>query len=257
MLHSLNIDAHLVLVPRFRQAYDALPGLAFNHAISRVTLPDETLWVDTTDDVCRFGMLPPGDSGRKVLVIAEGTNSLTQLPAPEPSRHRLSIRAEIDCSSSAEATPVTFDAVASGFADYELRESARNARERAGTVPFLSARYRLFGGSFALEKQTATSVAALDQDFTWHAQGTLIGSLSHLPEAIHGDDARNGQTGLLRSSFWLPKEWELALNHRNSALLLNGGYPLMLDEQIDFKLPPQSKVNALPGPAENSQAPLK
>jgi hypothetical protein len=257
MLHSLNIDAHLVLVPRFRQAYDALPGLAFNHAISRVTLPDETLWVDTTDDVCRFGMLPPGDSGRKVLVIAEGTNSLTQLPAPEPSRHKLSVRAEINCSSSAEAMPVTFDAVALGYADYELRESARDAKQRAGAVPFLSARYRLSGGSFALEKQTATSVAALDQDFMWHAQGTLIGSLSHLPESGRADGARTGQTALLRSTFWLPKEWELALNHRNSALLLNGGYPLTLDEEIDFTLPPRSKVSALPGPAENSEPPLK
>src|SRR5438132_86585 len=51
LLHSLKLEAHLVLLPRFSQAYDNLPGLAFNHAISQVLLEGELLWVDTTDDV--------------------------------------------------------------------------------------------------------------------------------------------------------------------------------------------------------------
>src|SRR5262249_22974961 len=59
LLHSLNLNAELVLVPRFSQARETLPGFAFNHAISRVTLDGKALWVDTTDDVCRFGLLPP------------------------------------------------------------------------------------------------------------------------------------------------------------------------------------------------------
>jgi hypothetical protein len=262
MLRSLNIDAHLVLVPRFRQAYDALPGLAFNHAISRVTLPDETLWVDTTDDVCRFGMLPPGDSGRNVLVIAERTNSLSQLPAPDPVRHKLTIRGEIDCSHGVDALPASFEVVALGYSDYELRESAREAKEHAGAVPFLSARYRFGGGSFALEKQTATPVTALDQDFAWHAQGSVVGALSYLPhESANSDHATRptsaGQHAILRPSFWLPKEWDLALNHRKSALFLNQGYPLTLDEELDFALPSQSHIAGLPDPAGSAQGPLK
>jgi hypothetical protein len=259
MLRSVNIDAHLVLVPRFRQAYDALPGLAFNHAISRVTLPEETLWVDTTDDVCRFGMLPPGDSGRKVLVIAERTDSLSQLPAPDPARHKLTVRAEIDSSHGFDTLPASFDVVAFGYPDYELRESAREAQQHAGAVSFLSARYRLSGGSFALEKQTATPVAALDQDFAWRARGSLVGEVSYLPhESANSDSAaRNTQHALLRPSFWLPKEWELALSHRKSALFLNQGYPLTLDEQLDFTLPTQSKVAGSPPPAGDAQGPLK
>jgi Domain of Unknown Function with PDB structure (DUF3857)/Transglutaminase-like superfamily len=252
MLRSLNIDAHLVLVPRFRQAYDALPGLAFNHAISRVTLSDETLWVDTTDDVCRFGMLPPGDSGRKVLVIAEQTNSLTQLPAPEATRHKLTVRGEIDCTHGFNELPTSFEVAAFGYPDYELRESARAAKEHAGAVPFLSARYRLSGGSFALEKQIATPVAALDRDFAWRAKGSLIGSVSKLP-----DDSTNSNRASLRPSFWLPKEWDLALNQRKSALFLNQGYPLTLDEQLEFTLPSRSQVARLPGPAANTRGPLK
>ena len=65
LLRALGLEACLVLVPRFSQAHEAVPGLAFNHAISRVRLGGETLWLDTTDDVCRFGMLPPGEAGRK------------------------------------------------------------------------------------------------------------------------------------------------------------------------------------------------
>jgi hypothetical protein len=252
MLRAINIDAHLVLVPRFRQAYDALPGLAFNHAISRVTFSDGTVWVDTTDDVCRFGMLPPGDSGRKVLVIAEQTNSLTQLPAAEPDRHKLTVRGEIDCTHELDELPASFEVVALGYPDYELRESAREAREHAGAVPFLSVRYRLFGGSFALAKQTATPVAALDQDFEWRAQGTVIGLVAKLPAgSTHSNRAS------IRPSFWLPKEWDLALHQRKSALFLNQGYPLVLDEQLEFALPSKSQVVGLPGPAANTQGPLK
>jgi len=258
MLRSLDIDAHLVLVPRFRQAYDALPGLAFNHAISRVTLPEETLWVDTTDDVCRFGMLPPGDSGRKVLVISERANSLTQLPAPEPGRHKLTVRAKIDCTGGSDALPATFEVVAFGYPDYELRESSRAAREHAGAVPFLSQRYRISAGSFALQKQSATSVAALDQDFTWHAQGSLVGVCSYLPRETTNSQRTppTAQNASMRPSFWLPKEWDVALHERKSALFLNQGYPLTLDEQLDFTLAHGSQVAGLATAAGGRQGPL-
>jgi len=258
MLHSLNISANLVLVPRFRQAYEALPGLAFNHAISRVNLSNETLWVDTTDDVCRFGMLPPGDSGRKVLVIAEQTSALTQLPAPEPNRHKLTFRGEIDCSGGADELPARFDIVASGYPDYEMRESAREAKEHAASFPLLSARYRLSAGSFALEKQTATPVAALDQDFSWRAEGSLIGLFSYLSDNSGQSNrvSRVTHHASLRSPFWLPKEWDLALHRRNAALFLNQGYPLTLDEQIEITLPANGQLSALPAFSESKQNPL-
>jgi len=97
---------------------------------------------------------------------------------------------------------------------------------------------------------------AANLDTTHGPGGDWLGR-PHLLESGLAGDARKGQTALLRSVFWLPKEWELALNHRNSALLLNGGYPLTLDEEIDFTLPPRSKVTATVGPAESSEPPLK
>jgi len=246
LLRSLGIDAYLVLVPRFSQAHEAIPGLSFNHAISRVTLGGETVWVDTTDDVCRFGMLPPGDPGRKVLVIDGGTNALTQLPAADPREHVLKVRGELDGSGPMDALPVKLTAMALGYPDYELRTTAREAKEHAFSLPLLAAKYRPAAGSFALESQTATSVAALNEDFAWHAVGTCVGLFSKV-----------GDGGLLRAPFWLPKEWDLALHHRKAALYLNLGYPLTLEEEFEFTLPAKAQPAVLPGVRENTTAPLR
>jgi Domain of Unknown Function with PDB structure (DUF3857)/Transglutaminase-like superfamily len=246
LLHSLDIKAHLVLVPRFTQAHDQLPGLSFNHAISCVTLGDQELWVDTTDEVCRFGMLPPGDPGRKVLVIGGPTNALTQLPLPDPREHRLKLHGEVDCTGPADALPVRLSAVASGYADYELRTAAQAAKERAPALPLLAVKLRPAAGSFALESQKASSVAALNEDFSWQATGTCVGLV-----------ARAGGQTLVRAPFWLPDEWDLALHRRKAPLYLNQGYPLTLEEEFEFTLRPGAQPPVLPGVSENSAEPLR
>jgi hypothetical protein len=246
LLHSLKIDAHLVLVPRFSQARADIPGLAFNHAISRVMLDGQTLWVDTTDDVCRFGMLPPGDPGRKVLVIDGQSTNLSQLPAPEPKDHLLKLHGEVDGSGPAPALPITLSAVASGFPDYELRAAAREAKARGASLPLLSAHFHPVSGTFALEKQSSTSVAALDEKFSWQAEGTCVGAMSV------GADTR-----LLRVPFWLPIEWDLALHHRKSALFLNQGYPLALEEEFEITLPAKAQSVVLPRTTEDKHGPLQ
>jgi hypothetical protein len=252
LLHSMDFSAELVLVPRFSQAHETLPGFAFNHAISRVILGGNTLWVDTTDDVCRFGLLPPGDPGRKVLVIAPGTNTLTQLPLPEASEHRLQVTGEVDCTEPARGCPSSFSVVAFGYPDYELRETARQTKEGNSSLPLLAARFCPAAGTFALEKQTATSVAALDQNFSWKGQGMLIGICSRNANA---SDRRTRTT--IRAPFWLPKEWDLALHRRSSPLFLNQGYPLTLEETLEIRAPANSENVALPAAAQNQQGPLR
>jgi hypothetical protein len=295
LLHCLKIDAHLVLVPRFRQARDGLPGLAFNHAISRVTLGTQTLWVDTTDDTCRFGLLPPGDPGRKVLVLDGQAAGLTQLPSPEPSDHQLKLHGEINCSTTVPVVgqasrprpgvgaseresvergawtdaptlarsdartlprsdagetpgplPASLSVIATGFLDYELRATARETREHRASLPLLAARFRPAVGSFALEKQTATAVSRLDENFNWQADGASVGIAS----------ASSGSL-TLRCPFWIPKEWDLALHRRKSALFLNQGYPLTLEEEFEFALPPGAQPGPLPGVSENKSQPLR
>jgi len=246
LLHAVEIEAHLVLVPRFSQARETIPGLAFNHAISRVTFGEQTVWVDTTDDVCRFGLLPPGDPGRKVLVIDGQTETLTQLPAPDPKDHELKLHGQINCASTAEGLAVTLSALAHGYPDYELREAAREVSQQRASLPLLATRFRPAAGTFALEKQTATSVSALEKDFAWQAEGTWVG----LGSAAGGK-------WLMHAPFWLPREWDLALHHRHAPLFLNQGYPLKLSEEFEVKLPAKAQLAALPGITENEQDPLR
>ncbi|MBI2925360.1 MAG: DUF3857 domain-containing protein [Verrucomicrobia bacterium] len=245
LLRALGIEAHLVLVPRFTQAHAAVPGLAFNHAIARVTLGGETLWADTTDDVCRFGMLPPGDAGRRVLVIDGKSTTLTELPSPAAKDHRLELRGEVKLNSGDGAASVEIRATAKGYPDYELRSVARAWKGHRRNVPLLSARCRLAAGALSLAKQHFTSPARLDEDFAWQAEGQLIGLSS-------------GEAGrwLLRAPFWLPEEWDLALHPRKTPLFLNAGYPLTLDEEIEIQLPSGAEQIRLPAVKENSHGPL-
>lgn len=246
LLRAVHLEADLVLVPRFGQADDLVPGFAFNHAISRVTLGGQPLWVDTTDDICRFGWLPPGDPGRKVLVVDGKTASLTQLPAGEASQNVLELRGELDATGATQPWPVRLKAVAHGYPDYQLREAARETRDDHGAVPLLALRWRPASGIFVMESQTMTPVSGLGEDFTWHAAGTVVGLSSSTAEGRR-----------LRSPFWLPKEWDLAVHHRRSPLFLNQGYPLTIEEEFQVTLPPGGSDAELPAPCENVQPPLR
>lgn len=236
LLHSQNIPADLVLVPRFAQAYEAVPGLAFNHAISRVSLSNDTIWVDTTDDTCPFGLLPPGDAGRNVLVVDGKTSALTRLPSPNPDAHQLKLRAQIECSGD---WPVKLDVTTTGFCDYALRATARFVGELKTTQPLLAMKLRPVAGAFAMTKQTFTPVSTLDENFAWHAEGTWTGL----------------NPVMLTAPFWLPDEWDAALHVRTGPLFLNQGYPLQLDERIEFAA--GKKPSALPPPTENASPPLR
>ena len=246
LLRASNLQAQLVLVPRFSQAYDVVPGIGFNHAISRVNLNGEALWIDSTDDICRFGLLPPGDPGRHVLVIDGRATALTQLPEPDPQQHHLRIAGELQAAEAAETWAGTLTAQAHGYPDYELREVARETKEHHRAAPLLAARFRPVNGSFALESQTASSVSAMTEDFAWHAQGSFVG-LSSLA---------SGES-LLRAPVWLPREWDAALHRRLSPLFLNQGYPLTLDEQFTMILSPSSSTRELPRAQESKEGPLR
>jgi hypothetical protein len=248
LLRTQGIPADLVLVPRFSQAHDAVPGAGFNHAISRVRLGDEVLWADTTDDVSRFGLLPPGDPGRKVLVIDAATQGLTTLPTPEAAAHHLTLEGTLGPGPDASA-PVagTLLARATGYADYGLRSAARQAEAQPTTRPVLAEEYRPAAGLFSMDAQDGTSVSALDREFTWRARGSWSGLVSALP----------GAGRVLRAPFWLPREWEGALHPRRSPLHLNQGYPLTLEQRFLIALPSGASAAALPAPRSNTSGPLR
>jgi hypothetical protein len=47
------------------------------------------------------------------------------------------------------------------------------------------------------------------------------------------------------------------LHHREAPLFLNQGYPLTLDEEFQFVLPPRAQPGRLPGVQESNNAPLR
>jgi hypothetical protein len=242
LLRSQGIAADLVLVPRFTQADEAAPGVAFNHAISRVRLDGGTLFVDTTDDVARFGLLPPGDPGRKVLVVDGASKGLVELPAPDPANHKVSLRAKLTESPDGNFSgPVVVQS--SGYADYALRALARQG---VAAWPVFGGEYRPASGVFEMASQTHTPPAALDRDFEWRAEGAWAGLAAALPTGGR----------LLRAPFWLPAEWGEALHARRSPLFLNEGYPLALDQEVEIAVASGRKLAALPSVRQGDGGPL-
>ena len=238
MLDSLGYKTSLVLVPRFLQAYDDLPGFGFNHAISQVQLDGKTLWIDSTDDVCHIGLLPPGDPGRNVLVINDAADKLTMLPKPSAQDHRLTLTMTADFTGAdSRQAQAHIDAEGEGYADYLLRASAKAWSEKAHNAPLLDGYFASASGVFAAEKQDAADVSALEQNFTWSADGTWSGLVSALPQS---------PVRMVRFPAWLPKEWTTALLPRTSPMLLNEGYPMQISQTCVFHLPAGAKELKLP-----------
>jgi len=50
---------------------------------------------------------------------------------------------------------------------------------------------------------------------------------------------------------------DLALHHRTSPLFLNQGYPLLLEEEIEFSLSAAVEMRSLPARMESNQRPLQ
>ncbi|HWQ91400.1 MAG TPA: transglutaminase-like domain-containing protein, partial [Clostridia bacterium] len=246
LLRSIGLQARLVLVPRFGTAHDSVPGMSFNHAISQVIVDGQPLWIDTTDDVCRFGMLPPGDPGRKVLVIDNNTTGLIKLPAPQAKDHQLKIEGSMNCAQFNQPARLRIRTVALGFPDYQLRAGARETDNNTALLPLLGAMYRPTSGSYSLDRQTKTPISALDQDFVWTAEGTAVGMLS----------SASGN-GLVHAPFWVPKEWDAALHTRSAPLFLNSGYPLTLDQDMTITIQEGGSAVSLPALSENQTGPLR
>src|SRR5207248_6303245 len=57
--------------------------------------------------------------------------------------------------------------------------------------------------------------------------------------------------------FWVPKEWDLALQQRRTPLFLNQGYPMTLEEQFEMTLPAGAQTESLPPLCENREGPLR
>jgi hypothetical protein len=244
LLRTQGIAAQLVLVPRFSEAFDETPGVGFNHALSRIELGTDVVWVDPTDELARFGLLPPGDAGRKVLVVG-GAPRLVSLPRPRAEDHALRLTTRLRPEGAGWSAEVSGQA--RGYADYALRQAARRAAGEIATRPVLGELLRPAAGALGLTGQTHTPPLVLGEDFAWQGRGTMAGLESALP----------GGSRLLRAPFWLPRDWDAAVHPRRSGLFVHDGYPLRLEQTVDVDLPNGARDVGLPEPVEEAQGPLR
>ncbi len=238
LLGTLGYKTNLVLVPRFSQAYEALPGFAFNHAISVVHLPNESLWIDSTDDVCTFGLLPPGDPGRNVLVVKSETPGLTELPEPTLSDHQFEIATSVKLDDhDSRAAMVKMEVKTKGFADYALR-SALNARK--GSIGVLDSLFQPVSGRFEPSQEESSSTDDLSAPATCMTSGTWRGLISAVPAS---------KTKLMFLPAWVPSQWDLAALPRHNDLFLNEGYPMSIEQNFTIDLSPDARGVEVPANA--------
>jgi hypothetical protein len=113
-------------------------------------------------------------------------------------------------------------------------------------VPVLNGELVIANGFFALTNQKFTSPSDLDRDFFLEMEGTLIGIWE-----------REASDAVVRSAFWMPAEWMVALHARDKPLFLNEGYPLLLNQSVQIKLPSDSSPARLPPRQQSTQGPLR
>ena len=72
MLRVIGVKGYPVLIPTLDVANmdpEVPIPTAFNHEIAAIRWKGKLLYMDTTSDFVPFGLLPPGDQGRRVLIV--------------------------------------------------------------------------------------------------------------------------------------------------------------------------------------------
>lgn len=111
MLSAVGIESYYTLVKAGRGNYNFLPdqpGHQFNHAIVCIPKPNDTIWLECTNQTIPFGYLGDFTDNRPVLLIRNNTGILTRTPKYAVNENHSSSLIRIDYSDEGTAAECSF-----------------------------------------------------------------------------------------------------------------------------------------------------
>ncbi len=104
MLRSIGIEAYPVIIstwdnPDMQRDF---PAIVFNHAIAVCKLNGKYIYMDPTSEFVPFGIIPPDDQGREVLVFTENGLRIKKTPIIPPDKNAFFKNVTIDITNKEE-----------------------------------------------------------------------------------------------------------------------------------------------------------
>lgn len=217
---------------------EAFTPYQFNHVITY--LPDFDLYVDsTTSSLAPFGVLPPSEYGRTVLLTDDGTGKakLVTLPTVNAAQNQVHVQTKVALSKDGT---LKGESKTENTGVYELIVRSIFSRVNKGTESQVASQVLTMNGQPGTGSYSYTDARDLTKPFgfTGQFESPDYAQMSG-PSAMRiplGLGNINGISGILHS-VTLPK--------RNLPMLVGGGY----EEEITIlTMPEGAKVIALPKP---------
>jgi transglutaminase-like putative cysteine protease len=231
LLRAAGLTGHLALVRRAAPFTEEMPGCHFNHAIMAVERPEGLVWLDPTDEVCPYGMLPPGDAGQRALLVTGETAAFHTVPAFHDGYDR-ETRCEADLTLAADRQTArgTVRLAFAGMQDYQWRTRLRH-------LP--AGEFRRALAARAREVWPGVAVEAVE----WTAPRSLAEPLrAELTITLPAADPASG--AIRMPGPWLPLAGELDAWPRRTPQAVNGGYPLAFRQVVTLRDPPEMALAA-------------
>ena len=223
LLRAAGLQGHLALVRRAAPFTEDVPGCHFNHAIMAVKRPQGLMWLDPTDEVCPFGMLPPGDPGQRALLFTGDTASFHTVPAYHPGYdHETRCEADLTLADDGLTARGTVRLAFGGLQDYEWRTRLRHLS---------ASEFRRALVQHAREVWPGVSVEAVDWSAPRGLDEPLRAELTIMLPAA-GPIRMPGP--------WLPLATALDAWPRRTPQAVNGGYPLAFRQVVTLRHPPDA-----------------
>jgi len=223
---------------------EAFTPYQFNHVITY--LPDFDLYVDsTTSGLAPFGVLPPSEYGRTVLLTDEGTGKakLVTLPTVNAAQNQVHVQTKVTLSKNGT---LKGDSKTENTGVYELFSRSIFSNVNKGAESQVAGQVLTMNGQPGTGSYSYADVRNLTKPFGFTGQFESPNYVQMSgPAAIRiplGLGNINGISGIFHS---------VALPKRNLPMIVGGGYE---EEVTTLTMPEGTKIIALPKPVTKENA---